>query len=163
MVKRNTSLQQVYVIIGFEGIPKASPLRFEMMLLNEILGMGMSSRLFQRIREEQGLAYTVHSFADGFSDCGLHLVYAVIEPDNIHPYLDAVRREILAIKKEGISEEELARAKDHLKSSVILGLESNVAKMMFHVNQELYHGREIKLGEILDTINRNVNIRRFPS
>jgi len=153
-VHRKPSLEQVYAVIGFAGIPKASPLRYRFMLMNEILGAGMSSRLFQKIREDQGLAYTVSSFGDSYHDCGVQMVYAVIEPKNINPYLRAVKHEIEILKREGVGPEELARAKDHLKSSIVLQMESNLSRMRFHVNQELYHRREIKLSEILEEINR---------
>jgi len=152
-IKKNQSLNQVYVIIGFQGIAKGSPLRYKFLLLNEILGSGMSSRLFQKIREEKGLAYTISSFLDGYKDSGIHIIYSIIEPAKIDEYLLAVRGEILNLKKKGINRDELERAKDHLKSSIILGLENNVAKMRFNVNQELYLEHDIKLNEIIENIN----------
>jgi predicted Zn-dependent peptidase len=152
-IKKNQNLNQVYVILGFQGIAKGSPLRYKFLLLNEILGSGMSSRLFQKIREEKGLAYTISSFLDGYKESGVHIIYSIIEPAKIMEYLQAVQEEILNLKKRGIDKEELERAKDHLKSSIILGLEDNGAKMRFNVNQELYLEREIKLNEIIENIN----------
>lgn len=152
-VKKNQSLNQVYIIIGFQGIARGSPLRYKFLLLNEILGSGMSSRLFQKIREEKGLAYTISSFLDGYKECGIHIIYSVIEPAKIDEFLQAVRDEILYLKKRGISKDELERAKDQLKSSIILGLEDNLTKMRFNVNQELYLEHEIKLNEIVESIN----------
>ena len=153
-VKRNPSLKQLYVIIGFEGIPTASPLKYKFMIMNDILGSGMSSRLFQAIREDKGLAYTVSSFVDAYLECGIHLVYAIVDPGKSDEYLRAVKEEIEALKKNGITREELNRAKDHIKSSVILGLEGNVSKMRFNVNQEFFLKRELQTREIIENIDK---------
>ena len=151
--KINTSLKQVYVIIGVNGIPVVSPHKNQFMILNDILGAGMSSRLFQKIREEKGLAYTVSSFTDAYLDCGTHLTYSVVEPGNVNEYLKAVKEEIGRLKTGGITKDELIRARDSIKSSIILALESRVSKMRFNVNNELFHHREITPQEIIDDIN----------
>lgn len=153
-VKKNSSLKQLYVVIGFEGISTASPLKYQFMIMNDILGSGMSSRLFQGIREEKGLAYTVNSFVDTYLECGIHLIYAVIEPGKFGEYLKAIREEIVNLKKDGVTKEELDRAKDHIKSSLILGLEGNVSKMRFNVNQEFFLKRELQTEEIVDNIDK---------
>ncbi|MCK4942663.1 MAG: insulinase family protein [Candidatus Aminicenantes bacterium] len=152
-VKEKESLKQTYVIIGFKGIPVVSPIRYKFLLMNEILGSGMSSRLFQKIREEKGLAYTVHSFLDFYLDNGLLIVYSIVEAEKINDYLQSVKEEINLLKQKGVSKEELSRAKDHLKSSIILALESNAAKMSFNVSQDLFLKRELKINEILENIN----------
>ncbi len=152
--KKNPSLNQLYAIIGFAGIPTDSPLKYEIMIMNDILGSGMSSRLFQGIREEKGLAYTVSSFVDTYLECGIHIIYAIIEPQKVSQYLKAVKEEIENLKKNGITKDELERAKDHIKSSVILGLEGNVSKMRFNVNQEFFLKRELETREIVDNINK---------
>ena len=123
------------------------------MIMNDILGSGMSSRLFQSIREEKGLAYTVSSFIDSYLECGIQIIYAVIEPDKIDAYLRAVESEIGLLKKEGIRQDELERAKDHIKSSIILSLENNVSKMSFNTNQELYFKKEQEVADIIAEIN----------
>ena len=153
-INRNASLKQLYVIVGFEGIHTASPLKYRFMIMNDILGAGMSSRLFQKIREEKGLAYTVNSFVDTYLECGIHLIYAIIEPGKSEEYLKAVKEEIVKLKETGITEEELNRAKDHIKSSVVLGLEGNVSKMRFNVNQEFYLKRELQVKEIIENIEK---------
>jgi predicted Zn-dependent peptidase len=153
VVRNRESIKQAYVLIGFEGIPVVSPVRIKFLLMNEILGSGMSSRLFQKIREEKGLAYTVHSFLDFFLDTGLLVVYSIVEAEKVDEYLQSVKAVIQEMKQKGISKEELLRAKDHLKSSIILGLESNMAKMRFNVNQDLFFKRELKINEILEEIN----------
>jgi predicted Zn-dependent peptidase len=150
--KKNASLIQVYVIIGFDGIPIVSPDRHRYMILNDILGAGMSSRLFQKIREEKGLSYTISSFTDAYLDCGIHLAYSIVEPKKVQEYLDAVKEEILRLKKDGITDEELKRARDSIKSSIILGFESRSTKMRFNVNNELFLKKEVTSEEIIDHI-----------
>jgi predicted Zn-dependent peptidase len=151
--KKNKSLKQVYVIIGFTGLSIVSPDRHRYMLLNDILGAGMSSRLFQKIREEKGLAYTVSSFTDAYLDCGAHLTYSIVEPKKVKEYCGAVKEEITRLKEQGITEEELIRARDSIKSFMILSLESRVAKMRFIVNNELFLKRQLILQEIIDNIS----------
>jgi predicted Zn-dependent peptidase len=151
--KKNASLSQCYVITGLDSISMLSPFRYSFMIMNDILGSGMSSRLFQSIREEKGLAYTVSSFIDSYLECGMQIIYAVIEPGKISAYLQAVKAEIELLKREGIRSEELERAKDHIKSSIILSLENNVSKMSFNTNQELYFKKEQAVAAIIAEIN----------
>ncbi len=153
--KPNKSLKQSYVIMGFDGLSMVDTNRHQYMLLNEILGAGMSSRLFQRIREELGLSYTVSSFTDAYMDCGIHFIYSIVDPGKTNQYLDTVREEIIRLKEKGISETELKRSKDSLKASIILGLESRVSRMRFHVNNEVYHKRELFPEEILNNLAKS--------
>lgn len=152
--KKNASLKQIYAIIGFKGLASVSPLRYQFSILNDILGGGMSSRLFQNIREEKGLAYTINAFSDSYQDIGMHLIYSIIDKEKIKEYLDAIKTEILHLKREGITKEELNRSRDHIKASVIMGLENNVTRMRFHVNQELNLKREVTPEEIIECINK---------
>jgi predicted Zn-dependent peptidase len=151
--KKNSSLSQCYVITALDSISLLTPFRHPFMIMNEILGSGMSSRLFQSIREEKGLAYTVSSFVDSYLECGVQIIYAVIEPDKITAYLQAVKDEVDLLKKEGIRSDELERAKDHIKSSTVLSLENNVSKMSFNTNQELYFKKEQEVASIIAEIN----------
>jgi predicted Zn-dependent peptidase len=151
--KKNNSLNQCYVITAMDSIPMVSPFRHPFMIMNNILGSGMSSRLFQSIREERGLAYSVSSFIDSYLECGIQIIYAIIEPDKIDSYLLAVESEIGLLKKEGIRQDELERAKDHIKSSIILNLENNVSKMSFNTNQELYFKKKQEVAAIIAEIN----------
>jgi predicted Zn-dependent peptidase len=159
--KKNNSLNQCYVLTALDSISLVSSLRHPIMIMNDILGGGMSSRLFQSIREEKGLAYTVSSFIDSYLECGVQIIYAVIEPDKVGAYLKAMRSEIGRLRKKGIGHDELERAKDHIKSSIILGLENNVAKMRFNASQELYLGKEQKVADIIAeiqaTTERDIN------
>jgi len=151
-IAKKRELKQLYVLTGFRGIPSNSPLRYSFMIANDILGSGMSSRLFQRIREEKGLAYTINSFPDSFFEDGILMIYSIIESDKLNDYLDAIKEELLSLKRNGITEKELERSKDHIKSSVILGLESNTTMMQFIVNQELYSNESMEIKEIIEEI-----------
>ncbi len=153
LCKNNDSLQQVYAITGFKATSAIDTNRHRFAILNDILGGGLSSRLHQEIRENRGLAYTVSSFTDNYLDCGIHIVYSVVENDKIEEYLDAVKTEILRLKKDGITDEELNRSRDHIKASVVLSLESTLSLMRYHVNQELNLQREVTVKEIIDNIN----------
>jgi predicted Zn-dependent peptidase len=151
--KKNRSLNQCYVLAAMDSISLRSPLLHPFMLMNDILGAGMSSRLFQSIREEKGLAYTISSSVDSFLDCGVQIIYAVIEPGKAKAYLQALAGEIQALRKHGIAADELERAKDHIKSAILLGLEDNAAKMRFNASQELYLGREQDVAAIIAEID----------
>lgn len=167
-VHSNKSLKQVYSVIGFESIPVTSPERYKYMILNDILGAGMSSRLFQRIREEKGLAYTISSFIDSYKKFGIHMVYAITNPAKTDDYLSAVKEEFEILKKNGINDEELGKSKDHIKTSIILSLENNVSKMRFNVNGDLYFGEQRSLENIIGEINSvkkddiNMILRNYP-
>lgn len=149
---KKRDLKQLYIVTGLEGIASNSPLRYSFMVANDILGAGMSSRLFQRIREEKGLAYTISSFPDSFIEGGILMIYSIIEPDKLNEYLKAVKNEMQILKNEGISEFELEKSKDHIKSSVILGLESNTSRMQFIVSQELYNKEVLEIKDIIKEI-----------
>jgi len=150
---KKESLNQLYVIMGMKGVSAVSEDRYKFMVLNDILGAGMSSRLFQKIREEKGLAYTINSFPDSFLESGIHIIFSIIEPKEFNPYLNSVKEILFDIKENGINEEELVRAKDHIKSSIILGLENNLSKMRNIVNKELYSKELLDVNKILDEIN----------
>ncbi len=151
--KKNLSLNQVYVLAAVNSISLRSPLLHPFMIMNDILGSGMSSRLFQSIREEKGLAYNISSSVDSFLECGVQIIYAVIEPGKAKAYLQALAQEIQALKEHGVSADELERAKDHIKSAILLGLEDNAAKMRFNASQELYLGREQDVAAIIAEVD----------
>jgi len=151
--KKNDSLSQVYMIMGFDAVSMNSPDRYPYMIINDVLGSGMSSRLFQRIREDLGLAYTVSSFTDAYNDCGMHLIYAVIKPENASECIDAVKEELEKLRNKGITAEELDRARYSIKSSIILGLESNVNMMRFHINNELFQDDVLNPEQIIQMVN----------
>ena len=145
-------LEQVHLCIGVPSLPLAHERRFGVAVLNNLLGGGMSSRLFQNIREKQGLAYAVFSELTPYSDAGMLTVYAGTAKETIGKVLDMTVAEFRAMKESPVSEEELLRAKNHLKGSLMLSLESTSSRMSNLARQELYFHRFSTLDEILASI-----------
>ena len=142
-------LEQVHMVMGFPGIADTAPERYALYLLNDVIGGSMSSRLFQEVRERQALVYSVHSGSQGYRDTGVLYVYAGTEPANFGKVLKAVLKEIRGLKKDGISPEELRRAKDHLKGNLMLSLESTSSRMNRLAKQEMRFGSFLTLDEML--------------
>jgi len=145
-------LEQVHICVGVPSLPLAHQRRFGVAVLNNLLGGGMSSRLFQNIREKQGLAYAVFSELTPYSDAGMLSVYAGTGKETIGRVLDLTVAEFRAMKESPVSEEELLRAKNHLKGSLMLSLESTSSRMSNLARQELYFHRFSSLDEILASI-----------
>jgi predicted Zn-dependent peptidase len=146
-------LEQVHVCIGVPSVPLAHESRFGVAVMNNLLGGGMSSRLFQNIREKQGLAYAVFSELTPYSDAGMMTVYAGTAKETVGQVIDLVIKEFHDLKEAPVTEEELLRAKNHLKGSLMLSLESTSARMSNLARQELYFGRFYSLDEILASIS----------
>jgi predicted Zn-dependent peptidase len=151
-VERKKDLEQVHLCLGVPSFPMAHERRFGIAVLNNLLGGGMSSRLFQNIREKRGLAYAVFSEITPYSDTGMFSVYAGTAKETIGEVLDLTVAEFRALKESPVSEEELLRAKNHLKGSLMLSLESTSSRMSNLARQELYFGRFYSLDEILASI-----------
>jgi predicted Zn-dependent peptidase len=145
-------LEQVHLCIGVPSLPVAHERRFAIAVLNNLLGGGMSSRLFQNIREKQGLAYAVFSELTPYSDAGLFSVYAGTAKETVGKVLDMTIAEFRALKESPVPEDELRRAKNHLKGSLMLSLESTSSRMSNLARQELYFQRFTTLDEILASI-----------
>jgi len=153
MIFRNkSSLEQVHLYMGVPSIPMPHESRFTCYILNAILGGGMSSRLFQNIREKQGLAYTVFSELTMYRDAGCLLVYAGTSMKTAERVIQSIIHELREVMDHRVTEEELRRAKDHLKGSFVLGLESTSSRMANLARQELYFHRFFTLDEMLDRI-----------
>jgi predicted Zn-dependent peptidase len=145
-------LEQVHLCIGVPSFPIAHERRFGVAVLNNLLGGGMSSRLFQNIREKLGLAYAVFSEITPYSDAGMLTVYAGTAAETIGQVIDLTIKEFRSLKESPVTEEELLRAKNHLKGSLMLSLESTSSRMTNLARQELYFGRFYTLDEILASI-----------
>ena len=146
-------LEQVHLVAGFPGIPEAAPERYALYLLNDVIGGSMSSRLFQEVRERQALAYSVHSGAQSYRDTGLFYVYAGTDAGNFTKVVKALMKELRSLKKDGVKAEEMRRAKDHLKGSLMLSLESTSSRMNRVAKQELRFGSFFSLDEMLAAID----------
>ncbi len=153
LVFRNkNSLEQVHLYLGVPSISMPHKSRFACYILNAILGGGMSSRLFQNIREKQGLAYTVYSELTMYRDAGCMLVYAGTSQKSAGKVIESVVHELGEIASHKVTPEELRRAMDHLKGSYVLGLESTSSRMGNLARQELYFKRFFSLDEMLELI-----------
>ena len=146
------SLEQVHVYLGVPSIPMPHEQRFACYILNAVLGGGMSSRLFQNIREKQGLAYTVYSELTMYRDAGCMLIYAGTSLRSAGKVVESIVRELRELVDKKVTPEELRRAKDHLKGSFVLGLESTSSRMGNLARQELYFKKFFSLDEMLDSI-----------
>jgi predicted Zn-dependent peptidase len=148
------SLEQVHVYLGLPSIPMSHESRFSWYILNAILGGGMSSRLFQNIREKQGLAYTVYSELTMYRDAGCMLIYAGTSLKTAGKVVESIVRELRELADHKVTEEELRRAKDHLKGSYVLGLESTSSRMGTLARQEVYFKKFFSLDEMLASVER---------
>ena len=149
ILKKKESLEQVHIAIGVPAYPLAHKARFPLYVLNTVLGGGMSSRLFQNIREKHGLAYAVYSELNLFSDTGCFTVYAGTGVETAKQVVSSVIQEFHQLKEELVAEDELQRAKDHLKGSLMLSLESTSSRMSNLARQELYFDRFQSMDEML--------------
>jgi len=147
-------LEQVHFVLGGPGFRQDAPERYGLYLLNTIVGGSMSSRLFQEVRERQGLVYSIYSGNAAFRDSGLFYICAGTESAHFSRVLDLVLKELRKLKREGITADELARAKEHLKGSLMLSLESTSSRMTRIAKQELYFGHYFTLDEILGAIDQ---------
>jgi predicted Zn-dependent peptidase len=147
-LKRKKSLEQVQLCLGVPAPPVDSPARYAVYLLNSMLGSGMSSRLFQTIREDRGLAYSIYSETSPFRDTGALSIYAGTSAGKIAEVLRLTLEELRRLKEDTVPEAELRRAKDQLKSNIVLGLESSSSRMSNLARQEMYFGRFYSVDEI---------------
>ncbi len=152
ILKNRRSLQQVHVCLGMPTIRTTDPLRFACYTLNVVLGGGMSSRLFQNIRERQGLAYSIFSELNLYQDTGMMAVYAGTGVETVRKLVENVMAELRRLKNEPLPAEELRHAKDHMKGSLMLSLESTTSRMGNLARQWLNFGRFYTLDELLASI-----------
>lgn len=146
-------MSEAHICIGVPGIPQTSEERYAFFILNTILGAGVSSRLFQEIRERRGLAYSVYSYTSSYTDAGLWGVYAGVSRKKLREVAELVIAEMLGLT-ESLNEAELERAKKHLKGNLILGLESTNSRMNNIARQEIYFERFISPDEIIKSIEQ---------
>jgi predicted Zn-dependent peptidase len=146
---RHRGTEQAHINAGTNGYSRNAPERFAFGVVNSVLGGGMSSRLFQEIREKRGLAYSVYSFHTMFAETGLFSVYAGTTPARAHEVLSIVRAEMEGIAGGSLTEDELERAKGHLKGSLVLSLEDTSGRMSRIGRSEIGHGEILSVDELL--------------
>lgn len=149
LIERKKELEQAHLIIAAPWPSARSEERFAASLLANVLGGGTSSRLWQAIREERGLAYSVGAGASAFSDIGVFNIYAGTSPAQLDEVLDLSLAELRRAVREGITEEELKLVKDQSVSSILLGLESSSVRAGALARQEIIHGRRISPDEVI--------------
>jgi predicted Zn-dependent peptidase len=145
--------EQANVVLGMHGLSRHDPRRFTLGVLSAALGGGMSSRLFQRIREERGLAYSVYSFTHGYDDAGQFGVYAGCQPGKTDEVLELMREELDKAAHGGLSVAEIERGKGQMRGSVVLGLEDSSSRMTRIGKSELCYGDVLGLDQLLGKID----------
>jgi predicted Zn-dependent peptidase len=152
LIEQKSELEQAHLVIATPWPDALSEDRYAASLLASVIGGGTSSRLWQEVREERGLAYSVGAAGSAFSDVGVFNIYAGTSPEQLEEVLDLSLRELRKVVREPVSEEELRIAKDQAVSSILLGLESSSARASTLARQEIIHGRRISPDEVIERI-----------
>lgn len=150
---KNKNTEQLHFCLGMNGVPQGTNEMYYIMVLNNILGGSMSSRLFQKIREERGLTYSIYSYPSSYKDTGMFSIYAGLNPNYVTTVLQLITEEIDKIKNGGLTSDEVYKSKEQLKGNYILGLESTSSRMSSMGKSELLHGKMYKPKEILKMID----------
>ena len=148
MLEKDT--EQAHILYGVSTMNAHHPDRFALALLDSVLGGGMSSRLFQEIREKRGLAYAVYSFSALYQDTGEFAVYAGTRPSNAEEVIRLVQTEVQRIAEEGVSPEELDRVRQAVKGHLVLGLEATRARMSRLGKNEVTGGEILSADEVME-------------
>jgi predicted Zn-dependent peptidase len=151
LVKRRKT-EQAHICLGTNGLARNDPERFAFGIVNAAIGGGMSSRLFQEIREKRGLAYSVYSYHSQYAEAGLFAAYAGTTPARAKEVLDLVREQLADVADGALSEEEFERAKGHMKGSLVLSLEDPSGRMSRLGKSEISHGEILTVNQILRRI-----------
>ncbi|HKV53640.1 MAG TPA: pitrilysin family protein [Candidatus Binataceae bacterium] len=157
VVNHPKKLEQAHLCIGGPGLSQVAALRYAAYVLNTALGGGMSSRLFQEVREKRGRVYSIYSFLSAFLDCGYFGIYAGTSPEWVDEVIEVTVKEIAKVAHEGLHADELARAKSQLKGNMLLGMESTDSRMNRLARNEIYFRRDIPLEEIAREIEGVTN------
>ena len=145
-------LNQQHIVVGCRTFSFQDERRYALMVLNALVGGGMSSRLFQKIREELGLAYNVYTYVDHSRDTGMFAAYMAVRPATAGKALDAVRGEFASLCKGGIRRDELRDTRDHIKGRILLGLETSTSRMMRLARNEISYGYQVPERELIRRI-----------
>ncbi|MFQ5961744.1 MAG: M16 family metallopeptidase, partial [Candidatus Methylomirabilales bacterium] len=152
VVNESRDLSQVHLCLGVSGLPYPHQDRYTLSVLNTILGGGMSSRLFQEIREKRGLVYSIYSYTASYRDGGLIVVYAGTSSDHYQEVVDLIQGAFRAIQGEPVGSTEFRRAKEQLKGNLLLALESTGSRMTRLAKMHMYFDRCFGLEEIIQGI-----------
>lgn len=150
---RDKQTEQVHVCLGVQGLALDHPRIYQLQVLNTILGGGISSRLFQHIREDLGLVYSIYSYHSSYHDTGLFAIYAGLSAGNVGQVLDLICSELENIRAHGVTKQELKRAQEQLKGNFLLSLESVNARMSRLGKSQLYLGRVPSVDDIIERVD----------
>jgi predicted Zn-dependent peptidase len=150
---RKKETEQAHLCIGFNGLPVGHKDIYSLIILNNILGGSMSSRLFQEVREQRGLAYSVFSYHSSYQDGGLLTIYGGTGSNQLDLLFETIQETVQKLKEDGITAKELQNSKEQMKGSLMLSLESTNSRMSRNGKNELLLGRHRSLDEIIECIN----------
>lgn len=157
---REKETEQVHLCMGFQGIENGNDDVYSLLAINNIFGGGMSSRLFQKIREKKGLVYSIYSYPSTYQGAGLFMIYAGMNPEYLQNVVDLTKSEIELLVKKGITQSELSKSKEQLKGNFILGLESTSSRMNSIGKSELLLNKINTPEEVLEKID-NINLENI--
>jgi predicted Zn-dependent peptidase len=146
-------LHQQHIVMGRRTFSFLDERRYPLMVLNAMIGGGMSSRLFQTIREELGLAYNVYTYLDHSRDTGMFGAYLAVNPGNAKKAMKAVRQELGSARNGGLTAAELDDTREHIKGRILLGLESSTSRMMRLARNEITYGHQVPERELIERID----------
>ncbi|MBS2965321.1 insulinase family protein [Actinocrinis puniceicyclus] len=149
----NRKTEQAHLVLGMPGVRRTDDRRWALGVLAAVLGGGMSSRLFQEVREKRGLAYSVYSYASQYADAGAFGVYAGCQPKKLREVIALCRAEIGNLVQHGVSEQELALGIGQLRGGMVLGLEDTGSRMSRIGKGELVYGEHLSVDTVLDLIS----------
>lgn len=152
-LRREKDIEQANICLGFPGLATGDEMGYECSLFSSVYGGAMSSRLFQKIREEKGLAYSVYSYPNAYTDCGMLSVFAATNPENAQDVCDMIREETARLVRDGLTREEFTKAREQLKSGFILGQESTSARMHAMGRRMLLLGGTRSEDEVIARVN----------
>ena len=154
VLTREKDIEQVHICLGFPGLSTGDDRNFELSIFNSVYGGAMSSRLFQKIREDSGMAYSVYSYPNAYTDTGMLAVYAATNPEAAGEVIDMIVREARDIAQAGMTRDEFAMAREQMKAGYIMGLESTSARMQSIGRRLLLLDKTRTETETIDRINR---------
>lgn len=154
---KNKKTEQAHIIIGTKGTSQMDEDRYIFSVLENAVAGSMSSRLFQEIREKRALAYSIYSFNQGFKDIGLFGVYAGTKKENFEQVVSLILKELKDIKRSGLKKEEIERAKEFIKGSIVLSLESSSNRMNYSAKSLFYYDRIVPIDEIFEKVDKVSN------
>lgn len=154
LVVKPKELEQVHFCLGTSSLAHAHPQRYCLYVLNSVFGGSMSSRLFQQIREERGLAYSVYSYISAYVDTGSLTVYAGTSQESLKKVVGLILQECTRLAEELIEPDELKATKEQLKGNLLLSMEHTENRMSRLAKNEIYYGKNLSLEEITDDIDR---------